>query len=99
MKLITWPIAIVIVALVGGLVVLAVLDVDTGLYLALAVAILVGLGIIHSQGEIKSGTNGNMSRLISLVETMASQLRQLPPLPPLPPEPPPNGEEHHPSGS
>lgn len=95
MKLITWPLAVVVVALVAGVVILGVLDKDTAAYLGLAVTILVGLGVIHGQGEIKSATNGNLSRLTSLLETMMVQLRQLPPLPP---EPPTNGDDTTVSG-
>lgn len=95
MKLITWPIAVVIVTLIGGLVVLAVLGVETAAYLGLTLAILVGLGIIHNQGEIKNATNGNTARLIGLLEMMV-QLRQSAPLPP--PEPPINGEDTTVSG-
>jgi hypothetical protein len=66
-------------------VVLGVQDKETAAYLGLAVAILVGLGVIHNQGKIESATNGNQSRLIGLMEAMMVQLRQLPPIPPEPP--------------
>ena len=97
MKLITWPLAVVVVALVAGVVVLGVLDKDTAAYLGLAVTILVGLGVIHGQAEIKSATNGNLSRLTSLLETMMVQLQQSSPMPAEPP-PPNGGDEPHVSG-
>lgn len=97
MKLITWPLAVVITVLIAGVVVLGVMDKDTAAYLGLAVTILVGLGVIHGQAKIESATNGNLSRLTGLLEAMMVQLRQLPPIPP---EPTPNGADdtHTPQG-
>lgn len=87
-----WPHVVLVAVLVAGIVILSVFDKDTGPYIALASAVLLGAGItagIHQQGEIKQATNGTNARLLNLMETMAKQLALM--TPPPPPADPPDG--------
>jgi hypothetical protein len=83
-KNITWPQVAVIFIVVAGVVTLAALGRDTTVLVALGGLVLTGIGLIAgSQQGIKDNTNGNMTRLLSMVESMANQLALAPP--PLPP--------------
>lgn len=72
MKL-TWQHVTVIGFMVIGVVTLAILDRDPTAFIGLAIAILVGVGLIQ-QGEIKNAANGTSSRMLSLMETMTQHL-------------------------
>jgi hypothetical protein len=85
----TWQHVAVIGLVVTGVIVLAALGRDTTAFIGLAIAILLGVGLVQ-QGEIKNATNGNTSRLVSLMETMANHLAKA--APPSEPPPPPAGD-------
>lgn len=78
----SWKHVVLVGIVVGGVVTLALFEKDTTAYIGLAIAILLGVGVIHQQGEIKNATNGIQSRMLSLMETMADRLatQQPPPL-------------------
>lgn len=81
MKL-TWPHVAVVGIFVVGITVLGITGRDTAPLIALGSAVLIGaglVGVVHQQGEIKASTNGNTSRLVSLLEAMSRQLAQMQP--------------------
>lgn len=85
MKNITWPQVAVVGIIVAGVVTLAVLGRDSTALYALGGLILAGIGLIAgNQQGVKDNTNGNMTRLLAMVEKMADQLAIAPP-----PQPPP----------
>jgi len=69
----SWQHVTVVGLVVAGVIVLAVLGRDTSAFIGLAVAILLGVGLVQ-QGEIKNAANGNTSRLVSLMEIMTNHL-------------------------
>lgn len=77
MKL-SWQHVAVIALIVAGVVTLAAFGLDTTAFIGLAIAILLGVGLIQ-QGEIKNAANGSTSRIVSLMETMATHLAQVRP--------------------
>lgn len=85
MKL-SWQHVVVIGFVVIGMVTLAILDRDPTAFIGLAIAILVGVGLIQ-QGEIKNAANGTSSRMLSLMESMTQALAKA--TPPQPPAGPP----------
>lgn len=80
----TWKAVVLVTTVVAGVVVLALFEKDTTAYIGLAIAILLGVGVIHQQGEIKNATNGIQERLLKLMESMTERLaaQQPPALPP-----------------
>lgn len=84
-------VAMVAVAGIAGVVVLSALHVDTT-----AVSTIIGLGLSALGGVIYSKvdatynqSNGNLARLLDLVQRQSEQLAQMmpPPAPPAPPRP------------
>lgn len=76
----TWPHVAVIGMILAGVVTLGAMGRDATALIGLALALLIGLGLVAGQQQgIKDATNGNMARLVSLVEAMAKQLREMPP--------------------
>lgn len=89
---ITWQHVAIVGIVVAGVVALGLTGRDTAALIGLAGAVLAGLGIVAGQqGEIKTATNGNLARLVALVEATMLQLRQMPP-PPTPSAPVPERE-------
>lgn len=92
-KRVTWPQAAIVVAVIAGVVVLSILGRDLTSVIALGIAIFgaVGLGAGQMQG-IKDQVNGNLTRLLDMMEKHVQMLAaaHVPPsaLPPATPDQP-----------
>ena len=76
-----WPHVVIVIIVVAGMVTLAALGRDTTAFIGLAIAILLGAGLVQ-QGEIKNAANGTSARMVALMETMTKMLAQTTPMPP-----------------
>ena len=82
MKL-SWPHVAVIGIIVAGVVALAALGRDTSALIALGTLLLAGIGLIAgSQLGIRDQTNGNTTRMLSILEAQGQLLAQMQPLAP-----------------
>ena len=74
-----WPATLVITAVITGLVVLSLMDKDTQSLATFAGVALAAL-IYERVGAVKSLVNGNVSKLVSLLEKQGDQLANSTPL-------------------
>lgn len=72
MSRISWPIALIVVALIGAIAIMGVFHADTGGIFTL-VSIIISAGIFSEVQVIKNQTNGHTHRLMNIVEQTANQ--------------------------
>lgn len=95
MKL-TWPHVAVIGLVLGAVVTLAALGRDTSALIGLGTLLFAGIGVVAAgMVGIKDQTNGNTSKLLTMVERMSEMLAQM--RPPAPPPSEQSPDEHSPS--
>lgn len=90
MKELTWKHVTIILAFLGALVFLTAADKETGAFVAIGVAILGGLGLVAVQSAqakeqttvVKEQTNGNLSRLVDVIEAQGKMLAAMQPAAP-----------------
>lgn len=71
MRPVPWSVVAIVGIVVGGLVAVMLAGKETGALFALGALILGGLGFsVAQQHETKQNVNGNMSRMLTLVEGM-----------------------------
>lgn len=80
-----WPVTIVVVAVIAGVVGLSIMDKDVSALVAFAITALGGL-IYGKLEHVKELANGNMSRLMDQVERMSNKLAEM--------QPPVNGDSN-----
>jgi len=82
----SWPHVAVIGVIVAGVVALAALGRDTSALIALGTLLLAGIGLIAGQQfGIRDQTNGNMSTVLSMLESQGKLLAQMQPAAPIAP--------------
>lgn len=85
MKPLNWPLATVIVAFLLLIGFLSYTGREQGALIAVGSAILAGLGVsLGQQNIVKDNVNGNLARLLNLVEGLANRLAEAPASPPRP---------------
>lgn len=89
---VTWPVVTVIVAALAAIVVLGVFHVDSSVIITALSVMGVG-GSLGLLSGIKSNVNGNLSQLITVLQSALEKLSQAQALPPTPPTQPPAGPD------
>lgn len=80
MKNLNTQAVIVIVAFLAAIVVLALADKDTAVLVAVGSAVLGGLGLIAGQQSgIRDNTNGNMTKVLAMIEKQSHMLAAMKP--------------------
>lgn len=80
-KLSGWQVVAVLGILCATIAVLAVMHVDMAAFLGFGTLIVAGLGFTAAQSA-KENTNGNVSRMLLMLESMANRMGDAPALPP-----------------
>lgn len=81
MKLSGWQVVAVLGVLCATIMVLALAHVDLAAFLGFGTLIVAGLGFTAAQGA-KENTNGNISKMLLMLESMAHRMGDAPSLPP-----------------
>lgn len=82
MKPLPWSTALVVVAIVAGVVLLSVTDHDSAALVGLAGLILAGIGVVGGVlTGVRDNTNGNVTRLINTLEGLAHRMGDAPAIP------------------
>ena len=82
MKLSGWQIVAILGILCATIMVLAVAHVDLAAFLGFGTLIVAGLGFTAAQGA-KENINGNVTRLLTMLDQMAHRMGDAPSLPPV----------------
>lgn len=82
MRLTGWQVVAILGILCATIGVLAVTHVDLAAFLGFGTLIVAGLGFTAAQGA-KENTNGNISKMLIMLEGMAHRLGDAPSLPPV----------------
>lgn len=89
MKVTGWQLVVIIGLVLAAIVTLSALGQDTAALIGLGTLLFAGLGLIAGQqNAIKDQTNGNTTKLLSMVEQLAHRLADATPPAPLDPPPP-----------